>query len=122
MIDDRLVLKVFRKLEPGINPELELLRFLTAHEFPNIAELHGWYELRRSRAGVDARRRPAVPSGGGHGWDLALERIAGEPEWLLDQLGGLGTVTAQLHTVLASDAGDPDVRARGTEPGGAVDC
>ena len=29
VFDDRLVLKVFRKLEPGVNPELEVLRFLT---------------------------------------------------------------------------------------------
>ena len=28
VFDDRFVLKVFRKLEPGINPELEMLRFL----------------------------------------------------------------------------------------------
>ena len=44
MFDDRVVLKVFRKLEPGINPELEILRFLTEHGFENIAPLHGWYE------------------------------------------------------------------------------
>ena len=29
VFDDKLVLKVFRKLEPGINPELEMLQFLT---------------------------------------------------------------------------------------------
>ena len=29
VFDERIVLKVFRKLEPGINPELEVLRFLT---------------------------------------------------------------------------------------------
>jgi len=43
VFDDRLVLKVLRKLEPGINPELEILRFLTQHGFPNIAALEGWY-------------------------------------------------------------------------------
>jgi maltokinase len=107
VIDDRLVLKVFRKLEPGINPELELLRFLTAHEFPNIAALHGWYDYDghalASTLGVAQQFLPEAVSG----WELALEKIVGEPEWLLDQLGSLGAVTAQLHTVLASDAGDP---------------
>jgi len=28
VFDDELILKVFRRLEPGINPELEVLRFL----------------------------------------------------------------------------------------------
>jgi len=41
---DELVLKSFRRLEPGINPELEVLRFLAEHGFGNIAPLAGWYE------------------------------------------------------------------------------
>src|SRR5689334_12574141 len=43
VFDDELILKVFRRLEAGINPELELLRFLTEREFQNIATLAGWY-------------------------------------------------------------------------------
>jgi len=107
VFDDRLVLKVFRKLEPGINPELELLRFLTHRGFPSIAPLHGWYEYEgqalASTLGVaqqfllDAR----------DGWDMALDQIETEPDKLLDRLAMLGTVTAQLHTVLASDPSDP---------------
>ncbi|MFL5894727.1 MAG: maltokinase N-terminal cap-like domain-containing protein, partial [Thermoleophilaceae bacterium] len=38
---DELVLKSFRRLEPGVNPELELLRFLQAHGFESIAPLAG---------------------------------------------------------------------------------
>jgi maltokinase len=107
VIDDRLVLKVFRKLEPGINPELELLRFLTARGFLNIAALYGWYDYDghalASTLGVAQRFLPDAVGG----WELALDKIASDPEWLLEQLGSLGAVTAQLHTVLASDAGDP---------------
>jgi uncharacterized OB-fold protein len=33
VFDDTIVLKVFRKLEPGVNPELEVLRFLTWRGF-----------------------------------------------------------------------------------------
>lgn len=43
VFDDALILKVFRRVEAGINPELELLRFLTDAGFENIAELAGWY-------------------------------------------------------------------------------
>jgi maltokinase len=107
VIDDTLVLKVFRKLEPGINPELELLRFLTARGFPNIAPLHGWYEYDGSPlAATLGVAQQFLPDAVG-GWELALERIVTSPDWFLDQLGTLGAITAQLHNVLASDAGDP---------------
>jgi trehalose synthase-fused probable maltokinase len=104
---DALVLKVFRKLEPGINPELEVLRFLTARGFPNIAPLHGWYDYDgHALAATLGVAQQFFPQATG-GWELALEKIEIDSEWFLGQLGDLGAVTAQLHTVLASDAGDP---------------
>ena len=51
---DELIMKAFRKVEPGVNPELELLRFLTARGFPHIAALAGWYEVEGRH--IDARR------------------------------------------------------------------
>jgi maltokinase len=107
VIDDQLVLKAFRKLEPGINPELELLRFLTARSFPNIAPLHGWYEYEGSpltaTLGVAQQFLPDAVGG----WELALDKVHTDPAWFLDQLAELGAVTAHMHNVLASDAGDP---------------
>jgi maltokinase len=104
---DETVLKVFRRLEPGINPELELLQFLTEHEYPNIAPLLGWYEYEgrsfEATLGVAQRFFPDATGG----WELALDRIGADTEGLLTDLGQLGTVTAQLHNVLASDANDP---------------
>ena len=41
---EALILKIFRRLEPGINPELEVLRFLREHGFRNVPALAGWYE------------------------------------------------------------------------------
>ena len=79
VFDDETVLKVFRKLEPGINPELEMLRFLTAH---------GFRASRRCRAGTSTRagrspRRSASPSAffpdARDGWELALDQIAQRP-------------------------------------------
>jgi maltokinase len=107
VLDERLVLKVFRKLEPGINPELEVLRFLTARDFPHIAALHGWYQYDgqalAATLGVAQQFLPDAVVG----WELALHRIQSDPDWFLDQLGSLGAVTAHLHNVLASDASDP---------------
>jgi maltokinase len=104
---DDLVLKVFRRLEPGINPELEVLRFLTARDFPNIAPLRGWYEYDgRSFAATLGVAQDFLPDAH-DGWELALDRVTDDPEGFLELLGGLGTVTAEMHSVLSSDAGDP---------------
>ena len=101
------VLKVFRRLEPGINPELELLQFLTGHGYGNIAPLLGWYEYegRSFSATLGVAQRFFADATGG--WELALEQIGSDPEALLSELGKLGAVTAGLHNTLASDANDP---------------
>jgi maltokinase len=104
---DETVLKVFRRLEPGINPELEMLRFLTERQFDSIAPLQGYYEY-ESRAlqatlGVAQRFFPQAVGG----WELALDRIGTDPAAFLISLGALGEVTARLHNVLASDNDDP---------------
>jgi len=44
-----LILKLFRKLEPGINPDLEIGRFLTERGFPHIPQVAGAIEYRKSR-------------------------------------------------------------------------
>ena len=101
-----LVLKVFRKLEPGINPELEMLRFLTARDFASIAPLRGWFEYEgRSLSATLGVAQKFLPDAT-DGWELALDRIATDPQGFLELLGSLGTVTAQMHSVLASDSND----------------
>ena len=107
VFDNSIVLKVFRKLEPGVNPELEILRFLTWRGFPNIAPLHGWYDYDgQAFASTLGVVQSFLPDAVG-GWELALDELWSAPEVFLERLGSLGTVTAQLHTVLASDAADP---------------
>ena len=41
VLDERLVLKAYRRLGAGPNPELEILSFLTERDFPHIAALRG---------------------------------------------------------------------------------
>ena len=107
VFDERVVLKVFRKLEPGVNPELEVLRFLTYRDFPNIAPLYGWYDYEgQAFAATLGVAQSFLPDAVG-GWELALDELATSPELFLERLTSLGTVTAQLHNTLASDAADP---------------
>src|SRR5436190_1399848 len=84
-----------------------MLMFLTRHGFENIAALQGWYEYEgqvlASTLGVVQDYLPGAVGG----WELALDEIWSAPEVFLERLSGLGEVTAQMHNVLASDAGDP---------------
>ncbi len=44
---DRLIMKLYRRLEPGTNPDLEIGRFLTERGFPNTPAVAGALEYRR---------------------------------------------------------------------------
>ncbi len=99
---ERQVLKVFRRVEPGLHPELEMLRFLSTRGFANIATLTGWYDysgdLMQATLGIlqefigEAR----------DGWELALD----DPLGVLARIPELGAATGEMHSVLASDPGD----------------
>ena len=101
------VLKVFRRLEPGINPELEVLQFLTRREFANIAPLQGWYAYEGRAFGSTLGVAQRFLSDAVGGWEMALDQIGTDPAAFLVELGRLGAVTARLHNCLASDPGDP---------------
>ncbi len=107
VFDDRFVLKVFRKLEPGINPELEMLRFLTKQGYPNIAPLQGWYEYEGDAFTSTLGVSQTFLTGARDGWDMALDLLQSDADELLARLALLGKVTAELHNVLATDASDP---------------
>jgi maltokinase len=107
VFDDELILKAFRRLEAGINPELEMLRFLTEHGFPNIARLGGWYQYSGGPISATLGILQQFVSNGIDGWDLGLDEIATAPDAFLGRLRRLGAVTGTMHTTLASDPADP---------------
>ena len=106
VFDESLILKVFRHLEPGINPELEMLRFLTEQEFRNIPALGGWYAYSGGPLTATLGLLQEYVAGAIDGWALALGEIASAPESFLDRLSRLGEVTAQMHTALGADPSD----------------
>jgi maltokinase len=107
VFDDELILKVFRRLEAGVNPELEVLRFLTEHGFANIASLGGWYAYSGGPLNATLGILQEFVRGGLDGWELALDELAADPDRFLARLHRLGEVSGEMHRVLASDAGDP---------------
>src|SRR4051794_11603994 len=108
VFDDELILKVFRRLEPGINPELEMLRFLTEHDFPNIAALAGWYAYSGGSMSTTLGILQQFVRDGVDGWELALDELESAPERFIGRLRQLGEVTGQMHSVLGSNAQDPN--------------
>ena len=73
---DKYFLKLFRRLEVGTNPDLELQRFLTERGFPNIAPIAGWLEYRRNNGesftlGVLSRFVPAAQDF----WSYSLDML-----------------------------------------------
>ena len=105
---EELILKAYRRLEPGINPELEVLRFLTELGFSNVPALAGWYSYTGRLMDATLGILQAYLPGAKDGWELALEESSTAPDRFLSRLRRLGEVTGELHGALASDSLDPD--------------
>jgi len=128
---ESLILKLFRKVEHGTNPDLELSRFLVEHtEFRSLPPLAGWidfhapdgevssiaglfeyvpnrgdawdYTLRALQRFFTSAARSAADPGSTSGRE-ALRRMAGD---YLSSARRLGTVTGELHAAFASAGAD----------------
>ena len=118
-LDDRLFLKCYRHLRPGVNPELEIGRFLTeVARFPNCVAVAGAveYSSGSGEPSTLALLQAFVPNQG-DGWSYTLEYLQ---RYLETQRGPeashggylvlmqtLATRTAELHRALAARSGDP---------------
>jgi predicted trehalose synthase len=107
VLDDEHVLKLYRRLEAGPNPEIEMLRALAEEGFTNAPPLEGALEtagppLETSLVSITGR----VAAEGG-GWELTVESLGDDPSWLPERAWRLGEVTAGLHGALAAHEDDP---------------
>ena len=107
VFSDSLILKAFRRVEPGENPELELLRFLSARGFPNIAPLAGWYDFEGRLVDATLGILQEYLAGARDGWELVLDQLGSGADGLLEEVRALGQVTGELHSVLGSELEDP---------------
>ncbi len=76
---DRFILKLFRKLEQGVNPDLEIGRFLTEHRFHNTPAVLGSLEYHangQSGTYAAAILQRFVPNEG-DAWKYTLDSLAG---------------------------------------------
>lgn len=123
---ERLILKALRRLAGGVNPEIEVLRFLAeATNFDRAPALVGWAEYRPAKgdpAPVGVLQR-FVPNDG-DGWSFVLRAADAAAtdgraaRALVARIGELGRTLADLHLALLTPTGDPAFAA---EPIGAGD-
>ncbi len=103
VLGDRLILKVFRLLEPGENPDLEVGAFLTDAGFADTPALAGAisYHADDGEPAAAAMLQELVPSNG-DAWARILAALADDPAEGVRQAARIGRVTAALHAALTS--------------------
>ena len=113
VLGDRLILKLFRLLEPGLNPDLEIGAFLTETGFADTPPMAGgitWHPDGGEPAAA-AMLQALVPARG-DAWAAMLEHLATDPERATRAAADIGRVTAAMHDALASRPDHPDFPAR----------
>ncbi|MFE5215865.1 MULTISPECIES: maltokinase N-terminal cap-like domain-containing protein [unclassified Streptomyces] len=100
---DTFILKLLRRVVPGVNPDLELPLALAREGCPRVpaptAWLHAEADGEPDGPYVLAVLQPYV-SGATDGWELALRELA-KGEDFLAEARSLGRATAEVHTALA---------------------
>lgn len=110
---EELILKLFRKIAPGLNPDLEITRALAAAGATVIAPPYGWAELAldNGESATLALLQPFLRTAT-DGWALATTSVRdlyAEADLHADEVGGdfaaesdrLGAATAEVHELLA---------------------
>ncbi|MBA2769345.1 MAG: phosphotransferase [Sporichthyaceae bacterium] len=115
---DSLILKVFRKVSPGLNPDIEMHSALATAKSTHIATPLGWLEGRwtdpagESEVTASLAMAQVFLKGATEGWELALTSVRdlyAEGDLHADEVGGdfageaerLGAATAEVHAALA---------------------
>ena len=111
---ERAILKMYRRLEPGPHPEVEVGTYLTRAGFRGAPPLLGAARLdNASGTSVTATIQRFMP-GAVDGWSHVLASLRADQD-LTDELTALGAVTRELHTILAENE-DPDFAPEATLP------
>ena len=108
IVGNRYLLKLFRKVAPGRNPDIEISRALTKTGTDYVANLRGWI----SADDIDLAMIYDYDSSATDGWDSArasFRDLLAEPDLSAGQMGGdfsgesrrLGKVVAGVHALMA---------------------
>ncbi len=120
LYDGKLILKLFRRLQTGENPDAEIGRFLTevAH-FEHIAPFAGelLYTAPRTGEVTTLGLLQGLVANNGDGWEWTLESIKSGTNTAeyMDAARLLGRRTGEMHRALATPSDDAAFRAEATD-------
>ncbi|HZS53828.1 MAG TPA: putative maltokinase [Bryobacteraceae bacterium] len=125
---DWCILKLFRKIEPGINPDIEVGAFLTEGGFKHTPAVQGTLEYRSKKGDIYSAGilQQFVPNRGdawkytleslhavldrvsAPGFEQSMERFDEIAADYIRSAALLGQRTAEMHIALANAGGNPD--------------
>jgi trehalose synthase-fused probable maltokinase len=114
VIEDKFFLKLYRRVEPGLNPDAEIIAALTRQNFAHVPNLVASldYVAENGETTTLAIAQELVPSAQGM-WEFTLSQVAevltgNAHTWSATEVARaalLGRRTAELHVALASIPG-----------------